>query len=282
MAIPPTPQSASTPRSLKIILGAMICLSIAAFFLPLQAYLGLSLYNLSHGYVWTLLTYPFTSSSHRDLLSLGFNLFFLWALGSSLIDRIQSSSRFLILFFGATLFAGLFAALGLSLLHNKTLFASFSPVLLALLVSWTILHATRAVHLSALLVLRPFWIFAFFAGFHFLFDLLEKRWIEMIAGTAGALFGYLFCLLSERTRSTLNFLFPFEKTILRALEKVHIHKEPAHVKIYDIGTGEPVLDDEQFMDAMLARITLQGENSLSPAEKQRMQKISQDKTGKKS
>ena len=282
MAIPPTPQSSPTPRPLKIILGGVLLLAIAGFFLPIQTYFGLSLGNLSKMYVWTLLTYPFTSIAHRDLLTLGLDLLFIWVLGSSLIDRIQSPKRFLILFFGSALFAGLSAALGQYLLHDRTLFSNFSPVLLALLISWTILHAGRAVHLGSFLILRPFWIFAFFAGFHFLFDLIEKRWVELIADTAGVLFGYFFCLFSERARSTIAFLFPLERGLLHLLERAHTHKQPVNTKIYDIETGQVVLSDEQFMDAMLARISLRGENSLSPEEKRRMQKISEGKPGKKS
>ncbi len=50
-----------------------------------------------------------------------------------------------------------------------------------------------------------------------------------------------------------------------------------HSKIYDIKSGEPLLDDDQFMDAMLDQISRYGEESLTPAEKKRMKEISEKK-----
>ncbi|MDE3045131.1 MAG: rhomboid family intramembrane serine protease [Verrucomicrobiota bacterium] len=279
MSIPPIPRSTATPRPLKAILGALILLFAVDLFLPLRPYLGLSLSNLTHGYFWTLLTYPFASGS-RDFLSLCLDLFFLWILGATLIDRLQSKN-FLLLFFGSTLFTGLAASLSLYLLKSPLLFSQLSPILLSLFTAWTLLHANRDVHITTLLIVRTAWIFAFFAGFHFLFNLLESRWIEMIADITGLFFGYFFCVFSQKVSSPFSILFPFERRVLRSMEKIHPHKSPAHTKIYDFQTGEPVLEDIAFMDAMLARISLHGEQSISPAERKRMQEISERKASKK-
>jgi len=53
---------------------------------------------------------------------------------------------------------------------------------------------------------------------------------------------------------------------------------PQHNKVVDFKTGQPILDDDQFMDAMLARISLYGESVLTPDEKNRMRKISERKS----
>lgn len=283
MTVPTFPSSSPTSPHLKVVLWALFLSSCASAFFPLSLpYLGLSISQLSHGYAWTLLTYPFASFPYDGpgfLLHLGLNLLILWMFGSPLIDRVQPT-RFFVLFFGSTLFAGLSVSLSLFLFHNSQIFASLSPPLLALIVSWAILHAEREVSVGHAFAIRPLWIFLLFGGITLLSDLLETRWIQLIADLSGALFGYFFCLISERTRSTLPFLFPFERAILRSLERQKGRK--AQSKVVDIHTGKPMLSDEQFMDAMLARISAHGEHSLSSEERKRMQDISLRKSHKPS
>jgi hypothetical protein len=79
-----------------------------------------------------------------------------------------------------------------------------------------------------------------------------------LADSGGALFGYLFYRLPQ--------LFTWK-------EKFH-----STTKIYDFRSGLPKLNDEQFMDAMLARISRYGKDSLSPEETERMKKISEKKS----
>jgi len=288
MSTPPFPRPGPTPHPLKTVLWILFFSSIGGytlqwFHIPLSNYLSLSASHLSHGYIWTLLTYPFvyTYTHLFDLLfHLGFNLVFLWVFGIPLLERLNTK-RFLILFFGSTLFAGLTASLGLYLLNSPQLFAGPTPPLFAIITAWTILHGMRNIHLTHF-VFRPIWIFAIIVGINLLLDALAGLWIQFIADSSAALFAYLFCVISERARSPIASLYPFERAVFRSLEKLHTHQKPKISKIVDFKTGEPVLDDEQFMDAMLAKITTQGEEKLSPEERNRMQKISERRSkGKK-
>jgi membrane associated rhomboid family serine protease len=275
------------PRPLKTILWALLICTLGGALLSffgfrLYLYLGITLPALSHGFLWTLLTYPFTAPPIATLdivLRLAFDLFFLWAFGVPLIERIDQK-RFLFLFFGSTLLGGLAGALGLYLWRMPSIFTGPSPALLSLVTAWAILHAERAAHLVSF-ALRPLWIFLLLVGLNLAFDAFGKNWTHLIANAAGAFFGYAFCLISERTRSSIGFLYPIERSVLRVLDKFHSAKRPKAPKIIDFQTGEPLLNDEQFMDAMLAKITLQGEESLSQDEKKRMQKISREKAAKK-
>jgi hypothetical protein len=83
-------------------------------------------------------------------------------------------------------------------------------------------------------------------------------------------------------RSPFTFLFQFENALLRAIERLHHLREKSipQSKIYDIKSGEPIGSDEQFMDAMLARISLYGEETLTAEEKQRMVEISKKKSSR--
>jgi membrane associated rhomboid family serine protease len=247
------------------------------FGIPIQYYLGLSLHSLSRGFVWTLFTYPFTypTNSLLDLIfRLGMDLLLLWFFGSVVIDRI-GSKHFAILFFGSTLLGGL-AATGALYALNDHFFSGPSPALLALYTSWAILHAKKSPHSS--LVRFP-WLVAILIGGSLLLDLWTGQWPTFFADFAGVLFGYFFCITAERAESSIDWLRPLERGIHRALESSHApQKHPLDSKVIDFRTGQPILDDDQFMDAMLARISLYGEEILTPNEKNRMRQISQRKS----
>jgi hypothetical protein len=137
----------------------------------------------------------------------------------------------------------------------------------------------RSVHLPHL-VFRPFWIFAILVGVNLALDAISGLWIQFVADSSAALFAYLFCLISERVRSTISSFYPFERAVLRSLEQLQQNHRPKQKtgQVIDFKTGEVILSDEQFMDAMLHKISKSGEEKLSPAEKARMQKISEGRT----
>ncbi len=285
MTIPTWPRSSRANQSLKFLLWIILGCAISGpilekFGFPVQYYLGLSLSNLSRGFVWTLLTYPFTYLTINlfDLIfRLGVDLLLLWFFGSPIIDRI-GSKHFLFLFFGATLFGGL-AATGALYLFPFPFFSGLSPVLLALFTSWAILHAKEQSHNP----LSKFpWIVAILIGGTLILDLVAGRWPTFCADLAGAIYGYAFCITAEKALSAIRWLEPFERWTHRVLERSHKSKIlSSDSKVIDFRTGQPILDDDQFMDAMLARISLYGEEILSPNEKDRMRRISEKKAQKK-
>lgn len=282
MTVPSFPSSTPTPRHLKILLWIILLCTFAGPILerndfPIQYYLGLSKIGLSSGFVWTVLTYPFTYPTAKivDLiLHLGVDLLLLWVFGSYLIERL-GSKRFFFLFFGSTLVGGLVAAGGL-FLFERSFFSGPSPALLALLTAWFLFHSEQENQF-----LKPLWIFLFIVAGNLLLDALALAWVPLTANATGVLFGYLFCLISEKTQSPFSFLSLFEKSVLRTIERAHAAKKPPSAKIIDFKTGEPILDDDQFMDAMLARLSLYGEENLTVDEKKRMQKISERKAAMK-
>jgi membrane associated rhomboid family serine protease len=289
MSIPTFPKPSKTPHPLKTVLWVLFLSSIGGYILQsfnilLPRQLGLSIEGLAHWHLWSLITYPFTYPyTHLgDLIFyLGFNLVFLWVFGLPLLERL-GTKRFLFLFFGSTLFAGIAASIGLYLLESPKLFAGPTPPLFALITAWTILHGMRNVHISHI-IFRPLWIFGFLVGINLVLDAISGLWIQFIADSSAALFAYLFCLISERVRSSINSFYPFERAVLKSLEQLQ-GNTPLKKKtgqIFDFKTGQPILDDEQFMDAMLAKISVQGEEKLTADEKARMQKISERKTNGK-
>lgn len=276
------PRSSPPFHPLKLLLGTIFLCALAGpilqkFDIPIQYYLGLSLHSISRGFVWTLLTYPFTYSTYNlfDLIfRLGMDLLLLWFFGSVVIDRIGSKC-FAILFFGSTLVGGL-AATGALYVFHSPFFSGPSPALIALYTSWAILHAKGSPNSS---LIRFPWLVAILIGGSLLLDLWARQWPTFFADLAGVLFGYFFCITAERAESSIQWLRPLEVRIHRALERRHAsQKKPFDSKVIDFRTGQPILDDDQFMDAMLARISLYGEEVLTPNEKNRMRQISAKKS----
>ncbi len=93
-----------------------------------------------------------------------------------------------------------------------------------------------------------------FIGLDLLIHLSQNNWVLLSANAGGVFFG---CLYGNAP------------TLFRRRSKT-----PKGATIYDIHSGMPVSEDEKFMDAMLARISLHGEDSLSAEEKLRMEQIS--------
>jgi hypothetical protein len=150
---------------------------------------------------------------------------------------------------------------------------------MALYTSWAILHLKEEPNSP----LSKFpWVVGLLIGGSLLLDLLAGQWPAFFADLTGVLFGYGFSVIGEKAVSSLRWLRPLEEGIHRAIEKSHRPKKPpTDPKVIDFRTGKPILDDDQFMDAMLARISLYGEEILSPNEKNRMRQISEKKALKR-
>jgi hypothetical protein len=119
---------------------------------------------------------------------------------------------------------------------------------------------------------KAHWIIVGLIGITLFLDITSNNWLSAATLMASSLFSYLFTLIAWREQGPFAILRPFERGLLRLLER---KKEPYHhTKIYDIQSGSPILDDNQFMDAMLDRISRHGEDSLTSEEKKRMRLIS--------
>ncbi len=279
--------SMATPKSLKILIGLTIFISlIGAFFPSVQQFLSLSLASIQHFFLWQPFTYlfihPSSGVSFPFLLHLAFNMYLLWTFGSSLFYRAHAP-LFFTLYFGSALFAALSALAAMLLFGLPYALAGSSPALYALLVAWVILNPEADLLLFFAIPFKAYYLLLGLIGANFLIDLSNNDWISVFAYFGSLLFGYIFTILVFREQSPFTFLNPFERFLLRTLERLsHIGtKRYRHSKIYDIHSGNPILDDDQFMDAMLARISLYGEDSLSPEEKRRMKSISARKASSK-
>jgi membrane associated rhomboid family serine protease len=267
---------AVTPLPLKILLLSLIVSSVLS---PFTApYLALSLSGIDRLYLWQFITYPLVHPFPSGIVHLAFNLFLIWTFGASLMERLHPKAFFSLLF-GSSLFSGLTAYLAMLLFHSTAPFFGTSSLLYALLVAWVILNAEAELLLFFTVPVKARHLLLGLIGLNLMIDLSRSDWIPLFAFIGAALFAYFFTILSCGIRSPFRILEGFENGMLRTVERLrHLGAKPAPPnKIYDIKSGQPLMSDEQFMDAMLARISLYGEETLTPEERKRMQQISEKK-----
>jgi rhomboid protease GluP len=268
-----------TERALKIFL---ILTGVIGILSPLLfPWLGLSLAGISKGFYWQFLTYlfvePTASNNFASLLHLAFNLFLLWTFGGALIQR-SHAGMFFALFFSAGLVASLLGFGLMQLIHWPGLLAGNSPALYAILIAWCLLNPHAKLLLFFSLPCKATWLLLGLIGANLIIDLTNGLWVPFLSYSSACLYAYLFSLIVWKAESSLPYLKHFERFTLRMAEKIrHLfvkRKGFRHSKIFDFKSGEPILTDDQFMDAMLARIARYGEDALSPKERERMAKIS--------
>ena len=236
---------------LKVLIFLTLGISLIANFLPqLYPWLALSLAGIEHLYLWQLITYIFLERgpiSVSFFLQLAFNMYILWMFGSSLIERAHTR-LFLFLYFGAALIGGLTA-----LAFPHAVLIGSTNAVFAVLVAWIIVNPGSQLLLFFAIPFKAEWLILALIGFSLFIDISTANWMAAATLIVSCLYGYLFALIVWRQNSPFAFLRRFERKILRMMEKKP--REPYHhSKIYDIKSGAPVLDDDQFMDAMLDRI----------------------------
>ncbi|MBS0625867.1 MAG: rhomboid family intramembrane serine protease [Verrucomicrobia bacterium] len=256
---------APAPKPLKVILGAIATLTLAAAALPqLALYFGLSSAGISQNFYWQWFTYFLIEPgpiSLSLLLQLGLTLYLGWIFGTSLLDRL-GYSKLSGLFFGAVLAGGLGAWGAQELLHLPTLFSGPTAPLYGLLLAWTLLNPQTEILLFFAIPLKARTALFVLIGSTLFIDLTNGQWIHLASVSFSMTYSLIF------TRAAFQTFTWGRKRVLSP-------------KVYDIASGQPVQNDDEFMDSMLARISQHGEDSLTPSERMRMTQISYRKSFKK-
>lgn len=260
---------------LKIIVLGTICLSVFSGLIPtLYGWLIFSTAGIKKLFLWQLITYIFVEKGPISLnffLNLAFNMYILWIFGAHLLER-SSIRHFLTLYFGAALLG----SISVLTLPNAFLAGSSNGVY-AILIAWMLLNQDAKLLLFFTIPFRALWLVLGLIGATLLINLSISYWAGVISLTIACAYSYFFTLVVWRQPSPFPLLKKMEKKFFRFLERRKHHEPYTHSKIYDIKSGEPILDDDQFMDAMLDRISRHGEGSLTPAERKRMKEISSRK-----
>lgn len=291
-----------TPKGVTILIViTILTMVIAALLEPLfisilkingpQEFLGLSWWGLSNYYLWQPVTALFIENNpfgihFSFLLSLTFNMYFLWLFGSNLAE-VYGTGPFLRLYFLSGILASLAALMVMPHAHYYSIIAGIYPSLLGLFVAWAILHRDTQLLLFFLIPLKTKWLLAVVAVLALLVPLSQLDFVNFVYYFVGILVGYLYSTIGWQTKTSFIFLQNIDNffinlgILLRSkTQRLFSSYKKKENKIVDIKTGQTILDDDAFIDAMLAKISRHGEKSLSWQERERMQKISKKKMTK--
>lgn len=256
------------------------------FNLPGLSYLlSLSWEGLTKYFLWQPLSYLFLENTSYlgfslfFLIALGFDVYLLWVMGSALVNRFGSSS-----FLQFYLFSGIFSGImtWIAMAYTGQYYPSFSgpgPVLLATFLAWAMLDPERDLFLYFLFPLKAKWLAAGVLLLTLLGNASQFAWTTLIFYLAAPLFGYFYAVWVWDLSGPFAFTRPIERLIARI--KRLGKSSQRRSKIVNFQTGEPVEDDEHFVDEMLAKIGKQGEQSLTWSERRRLNAISQEKLKRK-
>ncbi len=254
------------------------------FALTLERLVSLNLYGISHGYIWELFTYSFIEPAPGGitflyLFHLAFLLYVLWIISFSLIER-GGAKAFITLYLLGSILSGSAVLAVMKIYALPNFFLNSQVVLYTLLFAWMMLNPKAKIYIFFTLPFSLTWLLMGIWGMNLLIDLSQGNLLSFTAYIIAALVGYLFAVIVWQA-SSFSSLKKVEDFLhkLRWNRKLSPQGEAFHAsKIYDFKTGEPILHDEDFMDAMLAKISLYGEDALSKEEKKRMKELSKKKT----
>lgn len=257
-----------------------------------QDLLSLSSMGVHRGYLWQLLSYLFIQESPDGislpfLLQLLFNMYILWVIGVPLVDLIGKWS-FLRLYLISGIAAAIITSTLLSLFGIYFVIAGAGPALLAALIVWSLAFPDVELLLFFLIPIKIKWLVTGIIGGLLLITISQWDVVNLILYFSSLCIGYGYATMVQGWNSPFAFTHPVDAKL--AALGLHARRYIPHWrsgkvqfeqqnkdKIIDIRTGKAPSDDEAFVDAMLAKISLYGERSLSWNERRRLQEISERK-----
>lgn len=254
---------------------------------PIELF-ALSWYGLKHYFLWQPLTFSFISASEGGidlfyLIALAFNMYILWAFGTSVQERTKTVP-FLFLYLGSGILAGIAAWLFMPILGQYPVISGSSAAILTLFVVWSMLYPDSNLMLFMILPIQTKWLLAGVLGAIVLSCISQLDFLSLIFYFVAVCWGYVFSVVLLEQKSPFDFTHPLDRTLNQFgnyLRGESTHSIKPKSKIFDFKSGEPILSDEVFIDEMLTKISKYGERALTETERQRMQKISERKMKEK-
>lgn len=249
---------------------------------------GLSWYGWDQKWLWQPVTYLFFYGTAAGALSWGLliqmvlQMYLLWIFGAELCESIAEST--LLYFY---LIVGAISGT-LTLWLFPTPF-SFFPLtgpeasLLALFTLWTMKGPDRELLLFFFLAVQARWIFGAIIGALLLISATQGLYWQLVYYSTAIVLAYLGAILAFNLTNPCPQLACIDRLLLKGKRSAirlssrwrsTSSKSPTEEKIIDFRTGDPIYrNDDQFVDAMLAKIARSGERALSWREKKRLDLI---------
>lgn len=255
-------QKINTPKPLKALLlvtaGINLITALSSGLSPsfsLHYYLGLSLNGIQNFYLWQLITYLFTQPdigiSFASLFKIAFNIYILWFAAKSYIFK-KGFGHFFSVYFLSGFFSAVIAILLMPFSQTSLLTGNLTAIY-GLLVCWITVSPRTNVILFFALPLKAANLVYAFLGINLFLDLASGNWLYAVSYGSAAIFGFFY-----------GHLFPEKRSNKQTYTKA---------KIFDFKTGQAILNDDEFLEEMLSKISIHGKNSLTWREKWRLRLI---------
>lgn len=262
-----------------------------------ENWLSLSWWGMEQGYLWQPITYMFFQKASPAgitffyLIELFFTLYILWTVGSSLIE-VVGTPAFLRFYFTCGILAGLAALFLMRLTSQYTTIATPMAVVLACITAWSMAFPDGEMLLFFTIPMQTRWAVSGLMGAMLLVSLAQGDMTHFTLILFAVLCAYLYATMAWKWTSPFSYTRSLDTSLASLGNKIQSvsnkwavrlwprgkREKKEGSKIVDIHTGRPVdLSDDAFMDAMLVKISRQGEDALTSAERARMQKISKRK-----
>lgn len=274
-----------TPKIIKTLISLFVIFNLFSAIINheyVRYFLGLSLDGIKNYYFWQIITNLFVFGNPTITFSFVFKLLFciytIWIFGTS-ITELKGTKQFMIIFSFASILSSFFALCFLYIFPSTHVFFGGTILLYVISMQWLMIHSDAKILLFFALPFNAKWIILGGMGINLLSLLSEGFYLYFSTYLFSAISTYLLCLMIWKIHSPFSFLRKIEKNIFFYFHKTKksSHKEFQPTKIFDFKTGQPIIDDDEFMDSMLNRISLYGEDILTKKERKRMEKISKKK-----
>ncbi|MDN3508786.1 MAG: rhomboid family intramembrane serine protease [Candidatus Neptunochlamydia sp.] len=259
------------------------------FHIPSPQYLfSLTTWGVHKFFIWQFLSYlflqPISSSgiSMTLILHVFFDIYLLWAIGSAIVQA-RGEKHFIGLYFGGALLVGIIAYLSLLFFDSPLPFAGGTTSIYILLIGWTFLFPEAMIMLFLLIPVRAKWLVFGLIGVKLFLDFSNGNFLSFFVTSGAMLYGYLYSVLVWDSLSPFRRLHSIEKKLIYLKRKWFyrfrkvVDIEVQLSKVYNFKTGKAIIQDDDFMDACLDKISKKGKNSLTICERFRMWRISRKK-----
>lgn len=290
----------STPKIVKWTILATLILSFFSiisnalftqvFGIPSPQYLlSLTTWGVHKFFLWQFLSYLFVQPTAAGgismplILHIFFDLYILWAIGSAIFVA-RGKKHFIGLYFGGALFVALIAYLSLLFFGSAFPFAGATHSIYILLIAWAFLFPEANIMLFLMFPVRAKWLVFGLIGVNLFLDFSNGQFLSFIVTMGAMLYGYFYAILAWEILSPFQRLHGMEKRLIyfkrmiknRFREAVEVRVEPSNV--YDFRTGKAIVQDDEFVDACLDKISESGKKSLTLRERFRLWRISRKKS----
>lgn len=217
--------------------------------------------------VWRLLTYAFCHSG--DIWHIIGNMYFLWMCGRS-VESIYGPREFLRFYLVAAVFSGIGYCVVSIAMGNHGPAVGASGAVMAVVMLCALYYPTQTVMFLFIIPIQLRWLVLFYAIFDLHPVLMELGGNPVRSNVANSahLAGYLYGYLYKRFDLRLSRLFSgLRVPRMRQLARSATARRPANVRIYEPPDDAEQTSFERRVDEILAKISAQGEASLTDAER---------------